>query len=285
MTNLKSYFVVIYTILAAAITLLALVQLVWHGLSLTWLGTLLTTVPFVTLYAGARYLKKTARTSRYLPIPTLITVIGLGLATYGYLQAEATPYRGIGLAAAVIGSVGFLLYVHWYSIFNRRVSTKLSMGQQLPGFEAQQPDGKPVHSDVLLGKPALLLFYRGGWCPICMAHVDEVASRYRGLIDRGVQVALISPQPPDLTRRVAEMYDVAFNFWVDVESRAALALGIINKDGVPVTVRKRYGADTVLPTVVITDPEGKIIFTDQTNNYRVRPNPDLFIDALSMHGY
>jgi peroxiredoxin len=285
MNNLKSYFVVIYMVLAVTIMLSALAQILSHGLSLIWLGTFLTAMPFVTLYAWARFLKKTARSSRYLPIPTLITVAGLALSIYGYVQAEAVPYTGIGLSAAAIGTLGFLLYVNWYSIFNRRVSDKLSMGKQLPSFEAQQPDGESVNSDVLLGKPALLLFYRGGWCPICMAQVDEVASRYRGLIDRGVQVVLISPQPPDLTRRVAEMYDVAFNFWVDVDSQAAAALGIINKDGVPIAVRKRYGADTVLPTAIITDAAGKIIFTDQTNNYRVRPNPDFFIDALSEHGY
>lgn len=284
MNGLKPYFVVPYMVLVAAIVVVALVQIVLHGPSLAWIGALMTVVPFLTFYGWA-HIKKTPRTSRYLPIPTLFSLAGLGLAIYAYAQAGVAVNVGAGLAAAAIGCIGFFLYVHWYSIFTRRISPSLSLGKPLPSFEVQRPDGETVNSEVLLGKPALLLFYRGGWCPICMAQVDEVASRYRGLIDRGVQVALISPQPPDLTRRVAELYDVAFNFWVDVDSKAAAALGIINKDGVPVGVRKKYGADTVLPTAVIVDAEGKIIFADQTNNYRVRPNPDLFSEALALRGY
>lgn len=284
MNRLKPYFAVAYTLLDASILIAALVMLVVYGVSLTWLGALLAAAPFLVLFIRAKF-SKTPRTSRYLPLPTLITLVGFGLAIYASVQGEATPFRLVGLISAAMASVGFVVYVNWYSLFNRPINPKLATGKQLPDFEVQTLDGETVESKVLHGKPALLLFYRGGWCPICMAQVDEVASGYRALIDRGVRVALISPQPPDLTRRVAEMYDVAFDFWVDDGSRAAAALGIINKDGVPRGVRKRFGADTVLPTAIIVDGQGHIIFTDQTNNYRVRPNPELFVEALSVHGY
>ena len=39
-----------------------------------------------------------------------------------------------------------------------------------------------------------------------------------------------------------------------------------------------------LPTVIITDAKGKIVFADLTDNYRVRPEPETFlkvIDALA----
>jgi hypothetical protein len=41
-----------------------------------------------------------------------------------------------------------------------------------------------------------------------------------------------------------------------------------------------YEADSVLPTVLITDPYGTIIFADLTDNYRVRPEPSTFLAAL-----
>jgi peroxiredoxin len=285
MNGLKPYFVVLYTVVAITIAVIAALQIGLRGFSLIWFGTLLTVLPYVSFFAWARYLKKTPRTSPYLPIPTLITLAGVGLAIYGSVKEASVADSRFGLVAAVVAAVSFILYVNWYSIFNRRVNSKLTMGKRLPNFSVQDRDGNSVSSEVLLGKPALLLFYRGGWCPICMAHVDEVASRYRGLIERGVQIALISPQPPDLTRRVAELYDVAFNFWIDVDSAAAKALDILNENGVPIGLRNKYGADTVLPTVIIVDAEGKIIFTDQTDNYRVRPDPNLFIEALAVHGY
>jgi hypothetical protein len=35
-----------------------------------------------------------------------------------------------------------------------------------------------------------------------------------------------------------------------------------------------------LSTVVISDPDGTIIFADLTDNYRVRPEPSTFLAAL-----
>ena len=42
-----------------------------------------------------------------------------------------------------------------------------------------------------------------------------------------------------------------------------------------------YKSETVLPTVIITDEEGKILFLDQTDNYRVRPEPETFFEVLN----
>jgi hypothetical protein len=41
-----------------------------------------------------------------------------------------------------------------------------------------------------------------------------------------------------------------------------------------------YEDDTVLPTLVVTDAEGRVVFADETDNYRVRPIPDTVIGAL-----
>ncbi len=41
-----------------------------------------------------------------------------------------------------------------------------------------------------------------------------------------------------------------------------------------------YEGDTVLPTLVVTDSEGRVVFADQTDNYRVRPTPDTVLAAL-----
>ena len=41
---------------------------------------------------------------------------------------------------------------------------------------------------------------------------------------------------------------------------------------------------TVMPTVVVTDANGTIVFSDQTDNYRVRPEPDVFLAILRRSG-
>jgi len=35
-----------------------------------------------------------------------------------------------------------------------------------------------------------------------------------------------------------------------------------------------------MPTVIITDEDGKFLFSDETDNYRVRPEPELFLEIL-----
>ena len=43
-------------------------------------------------------------------------------------------------------------------------------------------------------------------------------------------------------------------------------------------------SDTVMPTVIITDKDSKIVWTHETDNYRVRPEPDIFLEVLRRHG-
>lgn len=57
------------------------------------------------------------------------------------------------------------------------------------------------------------------------------------------------------------------------------------KNGLPFGMQLLgYDSDTVMPTVIITDDEGKIIFADLTDNYRVRPEPETFMRVLSGAG-
>ncbi len=142
-----------------------------------------------------------------------------------------------------------------------------------------------LHRSVdLLGNPAVLLFYRGNWCPLCMAQISEIAARYREFVDLGITVWLISPQPEDMSRVLAERYDVPFVFLVDKDNKLATELAIAQPNGVPAGVARDYPPDTVLPTLVVTGPSGTIVFSDQTDNYRVRPEPDVFLAILRRSG-
>ena len=134
------------------------------------------------------------------------------------------------------------------------------------------------------GSPAVLVFYRGNWCPLCMAQIRELAGRHRELADLGIKVALISPQPDEHTRNLAGMHDVPFHFLIDEQNRFAESLGIAVAHGVPVGVMGGYAPNTVLPTVVVTNANGTIVFSDQTDNYRVRPEPDVFLAILRRSG-
>jgi peroxiredoxin len=283
MNRLKSIFVLVYPVVVVAIAAAAVVALVARGMDLAWLGALVAVLPFIGLYIHAVTARRMARMGPRLPILSTITLFGLALAAYGFWTAGG---GWAPLAAAMLGAAGFFLYDFWYSSFGRRVSDLLSVGGPLPDFTLEDTEGNSVSSRELLGRPMLFMFYRGNWCPFCMGQVREVAEHYKALNERGVGVAFVSPQPTALTERVARIFDIPYRFLVDRDLRAARALGIAHENGVPAgPLARKYGRDTVLPTVIITDAEGTILFTDQTDNYRVRPDPRVFLQVLSAHGY
>ena len=129
------------------------------------------------------------------------------------------------------------------------------------------------------------MFYRGNWCPLCMAQIGEIAAQYKALCNGGVNVALISPQPHRYTVDLAAKHEVYFDFLTDKGNRSARALGIVSRFGTPMGFQLLgYASETVLPTVIITDKDGVVQWTDETDNYRVRPEPDTFITVMRDKG-
>ena len=118
-----------------------------------------------------------------------------------------------------------------------------------------------------------------------MAQIKELAKRYREIAALGVRVALISPQPHSNTVGLAKKYGVQFDFLTDPGAAAARALGIAISHGVPMGVQMfGYESETVMPTVVITDQTGRVAWAHETDNYRIRPEPDTYIKVLRRRG-
>jgi peroxiredoxin len=250
-----------------------------YGLHIGWLGAFLTSAPFMASVGWWMLSHTQARTSAALTPYTVVGFIGLALGFWSLGQGEADAALAFGLAAA--GLAGFLIYLRWYSYFGREPSAALTVGQTLPEFDLEDGEGGSVSSKSFQGKPALYLFYRGNWCPLCMAQIKEIAGQYQELAERGVAVVLISPQPHAHSRKLARRHDVPFHFLIDAGNRVAENLGIAAPGGLPAGMEVLgYDSDTVLPTVVITDAQGIIIFADQTDNYRVRPEPETFLAVL-----
>lgn len=91
----------------------------------------------------------------------------------------------------------------------------------------------------------------------------------------------MSPQPHGNTEALAKKFDVDFDFLTDEGNRVACLLGIAQANGLPMGMQMLgYDSETVLPTVIITDRHGKIVWTDETDNYRVRPEPDIYLEIL-----
>jgi len=108
-----------------------------------------------------------------------------------------------------------------------------------------------------------------------------LATQYQMLQKLGVRVVLISPQSHDNTQALAKKLNVAFEFYTDPNNKAAEQLGLVHPNGLPMGMQiLGYDSDTVLPTVLILAPNGKVVWLHQTDNYRVRPEPEIFMQVL-----
>lgn len=277
MDRIKPFFVTPYLMSVFVVLIHSAYQLLNSGFYTAWLGAFLSVLPagyfFSKVFAG-----KKARTNANLPSVWLIGALGAVLAI-------ALPADSLlpAVYAAGVGFVGGLLYVFWYSRLGDRSSNLLSVGKPLPDFQLQDGEGNPVDSASMRQQPSLLLFFRGNWCPLCMAQIGEIADQYKALDARGVKIYLVSPQSEENTQQLAARFDVPMNFLIDQGSEAARKLGIIHEQGLPVGV-PGYDKDTIMPTALLTDAKGNILFADLTDNYRVRPEPEAFLRIFDENG-
>lgn len=92
---------------------------------------------------------------------------------------------------------------------------------------------------------------------------------------------MVSPQAEGHTTGLAKRFDVNMNFLIDENNKAADRLQIKAENGLPMRLQALgYDRDTVMPTVVMTNDKGVIIFAGLTDNYRVRPEPEDFLKVF-----
>jgi len=276
MNFIKSIFISTFPVVALAIAVFAGMELFEHGFSWQFAGAFVASFPIVLFFALV-FINKRPRTSANLWPWTITIFVGLLLSIIGITESSS-----VGISIAVGASSLWGLYLHWYSRFdNRSNNSILKVGETLPTFQLEDGQTNTISSNSFVGNPSIYMFYRGNWCPLCMAQIKEIAGEYKELEKRGVNMVLISPQPHKYTTSLAEKFQVGFHFLVDKGNQVAQRLKILSENGLPFGFQVLgYDSDTVMPTIIITDKNGKILFADLTDNYRVRPELSTFLKVL-----
>lgn len=164
-------------------------------------------------------------------------------------------------------------------------------GMQAPEFQLVDLDGAAIEVDpVLLEKPVVLTFYRGGWCPYCNMHLAELRSAENELKKLGFDVWFVSPDRPEL---LSEGEDSGFGYrlFSDPEMNAAQAFGIAFRlddetfkryVGFGHDLNQRSGDDhqaLPAPATFIIGTDGKVQFGYVNPDYSVRLAPEVLLAA------
>lgn len=275
---MKSYFLSALVGYSVLVTLLGFYMLsIGIGSSSIWIAVTMSAAQIVVFFLRL-YIINVPRTSPGLAGFSL----GIFVATlYSVYTSYSLQIASAAPLLAFISLSGWLAYVAWYSDLGDRSKDKIKLGKKLPVIDLEDYDGNKLSSSDWEGQKRLVIFYRGNWCPICTAQVNELKQFETQFDELGVRVTLISPQSHEKSRKHAQRVGMDYDFLVDVDNDAAKRLGILHEHGVPKGFEiLGYETDAPKPTTFVLNEKGKVVFVDLTTNYRVRTRPEDIIGAL-----
>lgn len=160
----------------------------------------------------------------------------------------------------------------------------VALGASLPNAPLLDRDGSPAGLyDALGADSAVIVFYRGAWCPYCnltLAHYQR--ELLPGLLDRGVGLVAISPQTPSSSNLSIAEGALEFTVLSDPANYLATALGILTELIPEVRLaHTELGFDVAdnnadatghvpFPTVLVVDPHRIVRFADVQVDYTRR---------------
>jgi len=170
----------------------------------------------------------------------------------------------------------------------------IEVGATLPDVDLLDPHGATTTLYEALGdQVAVLVFYRGGWCPYCNIALNTYRTELvPDLARRGVTLVAISPQAPNASLSTQEKNELTLTVLSDPANQVAKAIGILTAPsaearaaqlelGLDLTAVNADGTTGLpMPTTVIVDAGHAIGWIDVHPDYTTRSEPDQILAAL-----
>lgn len=170
--------------------------------------------------------------------------------------------------------------------------TPILLGSKLPNPALRDRDGNPTTLHKVVGdKPAVLVFYRGGWCPFCNLQLSELRGIYPQLRELGYQLIAISPDRPEELQKTLGKDKLDYTLVSDSKTEAMRAFGIAFKVDDGTVLKYRLGGIDLerasgeahhalpAPSVFVVDAEGVLQFAYVHPDYRVRAPGQVILAA------
>ncbi|MCC8955375.1 AhpC/TSA family protein [Bradyrhizobium sp. Pear77] len=104
----------------------------------------------------------------------------------------------------------------------------IAVGDDAPDFTLPSTRQRQVSlTSVLHAGPAIVTFYRGGWCPYCNIQLRAYQRALPEIAGLGGQILAISPQLPDGSLSVSEKNALEFDVLSDVGNGVGRSFGLV----------------------------------------------------------
>ena len=159
----------------------------------------------------------------------------------------------------------------------------LLLGNEAPDVALMTLEGKETSLwKQMDGKPAILVFYRGGWCPYCNIQLSDLRLILRDVEALGYKVIAISPDRPQELAKTLSKDKLEYTLLSDSKADALKAFGIgFVVDQATIAKYQVNGIDLEkssgeqhhalpVPSVFIVDREHILQFSFTHPDFRVR---------------
>ena len=169
----------------------------------------------------------------------------------------------------------------------------LQVGVKVPDFTLPDARGGTVSLSSLLAKgPAVVTFYRGGWCPFCDLQLRAYQKVLPEIHRLGAELVAISPQTADYATADAEKKQLDFPVLTDAHNDVARRYGLVfvlsdalkalqTAFGSPIP---KFNGDESwelpMPGTFVLDRGGVVQLAHVDPDYTQRLEPAAILDAL-----
>jgi len=143
-----------------------------------------------------------------------------------------------------------------------------------PDFRAIDARGRQFQLSELLGWPVLLKFYRGYWCPYCVAEVEEL-NKYAADFDAlGVKLIAVSSDRVDELNVFEKKHTGAIRLLADPDLVVHRRYNVSHRNFVP---KRGPFREIAIPTTFLIDANGRVLLLERTTDFRVRPQAQIIL--------
>lgn len=171
----------------------------------------------------------------------------------------------------------------------------LKVGAKAPEVNMISVEGKSTAlKQILGGKPSIIVFYRGGWCPYCNVQLADLGKNEARIKAKGYQVIAVSPDMASELKKSLDKNALSYKLYSDSGADAIKAFGVafkvddqtvaMYKNNYKIDLEKSAGGQThhllPVPSVFVIDAKGTIKYAYSNPDYRVRLKGEELLKAL-----
>ena len=202
--------------------------------------------------------------------------IGLGI----WSPHAKLGIAGLGFLTSVVIGMGAGRFVSYTrrATLNPPFVLKLKLGDPFPDFALPDQNGTTHRAaDLRSNSGALIMVYRGDFCPFGRLELQELTERTADFRRAGLAVIAISTDPAEKSKRLAAFLHTDIPLLDDSHESLLGPIGLVqhHRNGDP---------DNAIPAFFVTDRNGVVRWIFTSRYYREQPAPDTLLRAAVAGG-